>query len=89
MATTEPGLTILGIKFAPFKIPLRRRLETLIVFAGVCEFLFGVVGCLILPSILFTRYWYLSVLYFAWMYYDLDAPAKGMLNKMRPVKQTF
>ncbi|KAK6167295.1 hypothetical protein SNE40_021360 [Patella caerulea] len=72
-------MKILGFDFAPLNIPLSRRLETISVFTFTCCFLFLGFGCLFfcLYVLLFTRYYYLPLAYFAYYLYDRETPARG------------
>nr|CAD7613202.1 unnamed protein product [Timema genevievae] len=70
---------MLRIKFAPLKTPLERRLQTL---AAACWFVtlaFGGTLCLatILYLTLYTRLWWLTLLYGAFIFYDRDVCNKG------------
>jgi len=72
------GTKFLGMEFAPLKgIPLERRIQTLMVLYGVFEFTFGLLSSIFLISLLWTRFYYVAILYSAWMYYDRDTPCKG------------
>ncbi|XP_065213887.1 2-acylglycerol O-acyltransferase 2-like [Planococcus citri] len=69
----------MGIEFAPFVIPLSRRLETL----TVAWFFFSLLLAMfiIFPAffylLIFTKYWYLPVLYFSWIFLDRNTPLRG------------
>ncbi|XP_027704074.1 2-acylglycerol O-acyltransferase 2 [Vombatus ursinus] len=66
------------ISFAPLSVPLERRLQTLAVVHWIFSFLvLGVVCTVIFIGLLFTRFWFLSILYSAWWYLDRDTPRKG------------
>nr|CAD7204347.1 unnamed protein product [Timema douglasi] len=72
-------LKMLRIKFAPLKTPLERRLQTL---AAACWFVtlaFGGTLCLaaILYLTFYTRLWWLTLLYGAFIFYDRDVCNKG------------
>jgi len=71
--------TLLGVEFAPLRIPLRRRLQTLAVLHYIAMFVFLPFLCVFLPiyTILFTQYWWTMLLYAAWVYYDFDTPKRG------------
>ena len=65
-------MKLLGVDFAPLRIPLRRRLQTAVVAAHVLNvclapplfaFLLGYV-------LLYTSYWWASVGYVLWLVYD-------------------
>lgn len=65
-------MKIFGLELAPLKIPLERRLQT----AAVCFFVFTFLQCISLIGIflfvylLFTRFYWLSLLYALWYYLD-------------------
>ncbi|XP_017888695.1 2-acylglycerol O-acyltransferase 2-A-like [Ceratina calcarata] len=73
-------MEILGIKFAPLNVPLKRRLETLAAAIWIFSIGFGDIW-----GVLFTFYAifyttilrYFMLLYFIWMYYDWDTAYKG------------
>ncbi|XP_055521244.1 2-acylglycerol O-acyltransferase 2-A [Leucoraja erinacea] len=68
----------MGIKFAPLRIPLERRLQTLGVLQWVFSFLALSQCCLLVfVFLLFTKYWCVSVLYTVWMYVDRETPSSG------------
>jgi len=69
----------LGIEFAPFFLPLERRLQTLAVMYWILTYLTaGLLSSLLLLYLLFyTKYWWVSVLYFSWMVYDKNTCNKG------------
>jgi hypothetical protein len=71
-------MKILGIEFAPLRVPLRRRLQTYALFYSWTELISGSFGLLILALlILFTQYYLLPSLYLAWLIYDKDTPEQG------------
>jgi len=59
---------MLGIELSPLNIPLHRRLETCGVLFFVFLFLQGgtLVGVTTLVSLLFTQYYWLTLLYVVW-----------------------
>ena len=65
---------IFGIDFAPFLLPLERRLQTFAVLYWISAMLFQGLITTILGLYLFfyTSYWWISILYITWMVYDLD-----------------
>ncbi|CAH2105857.1 unnamed protein product [Euphydryas editha] len=68
----------LGIKWAPFHVPLSRRLQTLAVAAWMCVVLFGEVACVLLfIRLIYSSYWWLALLYGFWMINDIDICNKG------------
>lgn len=69
----------LGVEFAPLYIPLERRLQT----AGVCFYVFiflqglSLVGYVLFFSLLFTRFYWLSLAYLVWYVYDFGSSHRG------------
>ncbi|XP_018318568.1 2-acylglycerol O-acyltransferase 2-A [Agrilus planipennis] len=72
-------MELFGIQFAPFNIPFRRRLQTLAAAAWFVTMAFGgFIGLfLALYLILFTRLWFLTILYLFWIYIDKDVCEYG------------
>ena len=69
---------ILGIEFAPLFIPLERRLQTLCTLQWVLTFLFGGFSCLgVAIYLLFTKYYWITLLYLVWYYFDIKKPERG------------
>ena len=70
----QKSVGLAGLQFAPFRIPLERRLQTFALFYWMSSFLFfGLFTTAVLIYLFFyTRFWCLSLLYLAWMFYDLD-----------------
>ena len=70
---------IFGVEFAPFFLPLERRMQTFAVLYWMSTFLFfGPVFVLLsLYLFLYTRLWFLPVLYYTWLVYDLDTCNRG------------
>lgn len=70
---------ILGMEFAPLSIPLQRRLQTLAVLQYTMSFLFLGFGCLFISIyiLIFTRYYYLMLVYLAYQYYDRKTCERG------------
>ena len=68
------GMKVLGMEFAPMKLPLQRRLQTFAVLYWISSILFqGVfVTILLLYMFFYTSYWWIPVLYGTWFVYDLD-----------------
>uniref|UniRef100_A0A8D0G9Y9 Acyltransferase n=1 Tax=Sphenodon punctatus TaxID=8508 RepID=A0A8D0G9Y9_SPHPU len=63
------------IEFAPLCVPLERRLQTLSVLQWVFSFLFLELCCCgIFVFLLFGDYWFVSVLYALWLYFDWETP---------------
>jgi len=69
----------LGLEFAPLMMPLHRRLETLAVMHYVFVFLGLPILCLVIPIYVigWTSFWWLTVLYLVWFFYDYDTPSRG------------
>ncbi|XP_067668805.1 2-acylglycerol O-acyltransferase 2-like isoform X2 [Haliotis asinina] len=71
-------MKILGIEFAPLRIPLERRLQTVAVYQFTLSFLFLGFSCLFLAFyLLFTRFYYISLIYLVWYYYDRHQSTHG------------
>ena len=72
-------MKILNIEFAPLYIPIKRRLETL----SVCILLFTffhlltVIAVGLLVYLLFTKFYWITVIYLIYYYYDFDRCEKG------------
>ncbi|KAG8201274.1 hypothetical protein JTE90_016760 [Oedothorax gibbosus] len=72
-------MKILGIEFAPLSLPLKRRLQTLAVFYYGTSFLclgFTMVT-LSLYLFLYTQFFFLPLLYFAWFFHDRNKCNEG------------
>ncbi|CAB0005777.1 unnamed protein product [Nesidiocoris tenuis] len=72
-------MEILGIKFAPLNVPFRRRMETLAALSWICTPTFVplislYIFCYVL---LFTKYYWLPLLYLIFLYLDFDQPHQG------------
>uniref|UniRef100_UPI00398EF858 2-acylglycerol O-acyltransferase 1-like isoform X1 n=1 Tax=Pristiophorus japonicus TaxID=55135 RepID=UPI00398EF858 len=66
------------IEFAPINIPLRRRIQTVAVLQWLFTFLFFAQCCLaIFVFLTFAGYWYIAVVYTAWLYIDWETPNQG------------
>ncbi|CAG9772819.1 unnamed protein product [Ceutorhynchus assimilis] len=73
-------MEIAGIQFAPLKVPLDRRLQTLAAGAGFVWLIFGGFICLIwsIYLVLFTKYWLLIVAYLGWfVLWDIKISEQG------------
>ncbi|XP_068919228.1 2-acylglycerol O-acyltransferase 3 [Petaurus breviceps papuanus] len=56
----------------------KQRIEIVSVYLHVLSFLFmGLFFSLVLFFLLFTSFWFLSVLYLVWLYLDWDTPERG------------
>lgn len=72
-------MEVYGIKFAPLNVPLKRRLQTLAAAAWFVTMAFGgfIGSGLSAYLILFTRFWWLALLYLLWLYIDRETCKKG------------
>lgn len=73
-------MKVMGIRFAPFYIPLSRRLQTLAAGAAFATMIFGgVAGAIFLIYlILYTHHWPEALMYLIWAYViDTDTPERG------------
>lgn len=72
-------MKIFGIQYAPLRIPLERRRQTWAVFVWIGSFFFMGPACLmfLLYLLLYTRFYFLSLLYLAWYVADKDTPQRG------------
>ncbi|XP_076643263.1 2-acylglycerol O-acyltransferase 2-A [Halictus rubicundus] len=73
-------MEILGVRFAPLNVPLKRRLETLSVALMIILLGFGdLIGYLLTAYLLFytEKLRYFTLLYFVWMYYDWETCNQG------------
>ncbi|XP_012869659.1 PREDICTED: 2-acylglycerol O-acyltransferase 2 [Dipodomys ordii] len=66
------------MKFAPLSVPWERRLQTFAVLQWVFSFLALAQTCIVIFIVLlFSRFWFISVLYGIWWYLDWDKPRQG------------
>ncbi|CAG5107847.1 Similar to mogat2-a: 2-acylglycerol O-acyltransferase 2-A (Xenopus laevis) [Cotesia congregata] len=73
-------MELFGIHFAPLRVPLKRRLQTLAAAAWIFVLGFGgVIGWLsTIYFLLFTTWMrYFSIFYLMWIYYDKDTCIRG------------
>lgn len=72
-------MCFLRIEWAPLRLPLHRRLETLAALYYTFSFLaFGALSFLLLMYLLLcTRFYLLPALYFAWLFWDRDVCERG------------
>ncbi|KAH9369566.1 hypothetical protein HPB48_020679 [Haemaphysalis longicornis] len=72
-------MRFLRIEWAPLRLPLHRRLETLAALYYTFSFLaFGALSFLLLMYLLLcTRFYLLPALYFAWLFWDRDVCERG------------
>ncbi|XP_050520821.1 2-acylglycerol O-acyltransferase 2-A-like [Daktulosphaira vitifoliae] len=70
------------VEFAPLCVPLNRRLETLAAAAWIHLIFFGgLTGSLfLLYVVLATRFWWLGLMYAAWIYIDRNSASSGNLR---------
>ncbi|CAH1374248.1 unnamed protein product [Tenebrio molitor] len=75
---TEKKMKILGIEFAPLRIPMHRRYETLAAAAWFVVIAFGgFIGLIICLYLLFTSLWWFALLYATWIYLDRHTCENG------------
>lgn len=72
-------MKVLGIEFAPLKIPFERRLQTFAVFFYVFLFFQGLslIGFALFTSLLFTKYYWITLAYVLWYIIDFQTPHEG------------
>lgn len=72
-------MELFGLEFAPFNIPLKRRLQTLATAAWFVVMAFGgFIGFLLsLYIMVFTKFWWAMCLYYLWIYIDRETADKG------------
>lgn len=73
-------MEIAGIRFAPLKIPMDRRLQTFAAGTGFVWLIFGGLISLFFSIylLLFTRYWHVTLLYLLWfVFWDKDTSQQG------------
>ena len=70
---------ICGVEFAPFQLPLERRLQTLAVTLHMCFFLvFPIIVLICSPILLFTPLAPITLAYFLWIFWwDRQTPERG------------
>jgi Diacylglycerol acyltransferase len=69
---------VLGVELAPASVPLERRLQTLAALMAFLLFTFGGASALVLlVYLLFTKYFWLPLLYGIWYVYDWDSSSRG------------
>ena len=68
-----------GVEFAPFQLPLERRLQTLAVTLHMCFFLvFPIIVLMCSPILLFTPLAPIPLAYFLWLFWwDRQTPERG------------
>ncbi|GBN73325.1 2-acylglycerol O-acyltransferase 1 [Araneus ventricosus] len=71
-------MNVMGIEFAPLSLPLERRLQTAAVLYYCTSFLcFGPTAVGLFIYLLFTRFFFIPLLYFAWFVYDHKKCCQG------------
>ena len=79
--TNQPqiyNMEIFGLNFAPISIPFERRLQTFAVLFWITLFLFvGPLITILLVCLLLTSYWWITILYMTWVFFDWKTPSKG------------
>jgi 1-acyl-sn-glycerol-3-phosphate acyltransferase len=73
------GTKVLGVEVAPLHVPWERRMETVAVFVWIGSFIFGAPSGLIflVYLTLYTRFWWIALLYLAWFVYDRETVNRG------------
>ena len=77
---TWSTMEFFGVTFAPLRVPLERRLQTVAAAAWFCVLAFGGLICLIFTAylLIFTQWLrYFIILYLIWAYYDRDTSRRG------------
>jgi hypothetical protein len=72
-------MKIFGIDFAPLNIPFERRIQTFAVLLYLSFFMqvLSLLSMAALFYLLFTSYYWISLLYIAWYYYDMNTCQTG------------
>lgn len=71
-------MKVLGLEMSPLKIPLERRLQTAAVYQYTLTFLLVGFGCVFLAIyLLFTRFYFVTLLYIIWYIFDRHTSARG------------
>ena len=71
-------MEIFGMNFAPISIPFERRLQTFAVLFWITLFLFvGPLFTILLVCLLWTSYWWITISYMTWVFFDWKTPSKG------------
>ncbi|XP_022098626.1 2-acylglycerol O-acyltransferase 2-A-like [Acanthaster planci] len=70
--------TLKGLQLAPLNIPLKRRLQTLgVIYYWASFILMGLIPILLGVYLIFTDFYWITILGVAWSYYDRKTPRKG------------
>ncbi|KFQ48643.1 2-acylglycerol O-acyltransferase 1, partial [Pelecanus crispus] len=65
------------VEFAPFNIPLKRRIQTVAVLQWIFSFLLLEFCCGFFVILILGKFWFLAVLYLVWLYLDWETPCTG------------
>ncbi|KAL3277964.1 hypothetical protein HHI36_013304 [Cryptolaemus montrouzieri] len=67
------------LKFAPINLPIKRRIQTLSAAVWIYTLVFGglISFSITLYLILYTRLWWLTLIYVVWAYFDRHTPETG------------
>ena len=69
---------VLGVDLAPASVPVERRLQTLAALMAFIVFTFGgITGLGLMVYLLFTNYYWITLLYGVWYIYDWGASSRG------------
>ncbi|OQV14215.1 2-acylglycerol O-acyltransferase 2-A [Hypsibius exemplaris] len=72
------GRKIAGVELAPLNMPLHRRIQTLCAFTTSYLFFFGgLTSILFLLFLLHTKYYWITLLYVTWFWFDRDTSSRG------------
>lgn len=76
--SSNDHVKVLGVELAPLRIPWHRRLETLGVLHWLSIFLFSGPICIAFCIfLLYTRFYWITLLLFAWVVYDRNTSRQG------------
>ncbi|XP_070346775.1 2-acylglycerol O-acyltransferase 2 isoform X4 [Equus asinus] len=65
------------VELAPLSVPWERRRQTLAVLQWISFLVLGQISLVVFIGLLFTRFWFFSILYSIWWYLDRDKPQQG------------
>ena len=64
-------MKLLGIELSPLWVPIERRLQTLVITVFTSMFfVVPIAGQLLAIGLFFTSYYWISIGYFVWCFYD-------------------